>query len=89
MRGTQKRVVYLKNTGSDMFDEAYFIIKEKTEQLFTQSGDDLIKEANRIISEQTVRRGIRGGGRKLRDVCAFLTGALLSFILTVLIFGNI
>ena len=27
VRGCQKKIIYLKNSGSDLFEEAYFIIK--------------------------------------------------------------
>lgn len=58
MRGYQKRVVYLKNPGSAIFEEAYFIIRERPD------GDDdektIMDEANRIIEENS------SGGRKKR-----------------------
>ena len=86
MRGTQKRVVYLKNTGSDMFDEAYFIIKENGRGILSVPGeDDLIREANRIINEHVGRRK-SDKGRIKREIGAFIIGVLISFILTVLIF---
>ena len=87
MRGTQKRVVYLKNTGSELFDEAYFIIKENTKRAFLETTeDDLIKEANRIINEHTREKKGRARGKLIREIGAFLIGASVSFILTVLIF---
>ena len=54
MRGYQKRVVYLKNTGSSVFEEAYFVIKsDKLNQIDKKRyiGEELIEEANRIIEE--------------------------------------
>ena len=86
MRGTQKRVVYLKNTGSDMFEEAYFIIREKLSVDSSSFENELIKEASRIINEHSrkgcgfVKRGI------MTYAGAFVIGALISFIATVLIF---
>ena len=55
MRGYQKRVVYLKNPGSAIFEEAYFIIKESHE---ADDEKTIIDEANRIIEENS------GGERK-------------------------
>ena len=52
VRGYQKRIIYLKNTKSRYFDEAYFVVKEDS----TNSGvphSELVEEANRII-EKTV-----------------------------------
>lgn len=49
VKGCQRRIILLRDAGSDMFEEAYFILKpERTnapEQL-------MIAEANRIITEQ-------------------------------------
>ena len=55
MRGCQKRVIYLKNTGSRHFEEAYFVIRSGE----CTSDKSMIDEANRIISENT--DGLRGG----------------------------
>ena len=50
IKGCKKNVVYVKNTGSEMFDEAYFIVSEKGgEKRATES--DMVREAGRLISE--------------------------------------
>lgn len=50
MKGYQKRVIYLKNTGSRVFDEAmFFVSREGEEQRLGYS--DMVSEANRIIEE--------------------------------------
>ena len=53
MRGYQKRVVYLKNTGSSVFEEAYFVIKSDKKDFSDKAytGEALIEEAHRIIEE--------------------------------------
>jgi hypothetical protein len=28
VRGCQKKIIYLKNTGSEVFEEAYFVVRE-------------------------------------------------------------
>ena len=51
IKGCKKNVVWVRNTGSDMFDEAYFIVSDKgSEKCTTES--DMLKEASRIISEE-------------------------------------
>lgn len=82
VRGCQKRIVFLKNTGSKMFDEAYFIVSD--DRAPTGIGqEEMLDEAHRIISETAV---INGGGRaslgqRLRRAAtpaiAFLCGALV------------
>jgi len=49
-KGCQKRMIMLKNTGSEIFDEAYFILKERAEKSGV-SENDMVREASRIIDE--------------------------------------
>ena len=52
VRGCQRKVIFVKNTGSEMFDEAlFFVSRDMTKE---RSDEDMIKEANRIISEQMI-----------------------------------
>ncbi|MBE6700339.1 MAG: hypothetical protein E7582_00410 [Ruminococcaceae bacterium] len=48
IKGFNRRVVVMKNTGSDMFDEAYFIVKEN---FFGRgkSGRSAVDEAKQIV----------------------------------------
>ena len=49
VRGCQKKIIYLKNTDSEVFDEAYFVLRD--ERLGTVEECDMVKEANRILGE--------------------------------------
>lgn len=80
VRGYQKRVIFVKNTGSKLFDEAYFILSERESEKGKKA--DMIAEANRIIEENAGlgKRGNRGflrrvAGRILRFALPFLLGA--------------
>ena len=53
MRGYQKKVIFLKNTGSEMFDEAYFVLSERCERDGVGESN-MIKEANKIIEENSL-----------------------------------
>ena len=57
MRGYQKKVIYLKNMESDLFEEAYFVIKDSIvgSQGTTES---LVDEANRIIKENIKEKNL-------------------------------
>ena len=48
MRGYQKKVLFMKNTGSDLFEEAYFILKEGR---VASKEADIVEEARRIVKE--------------------------------------
>ena len=76
----------MKNTGSEFFDEAYFIVcDDKT----GGSEAEMINEANRIIDE--ARGGIREKGKVrgwLLIAASFLSGSVLT-ALSAFIFGAV
>lgn len=92
VRGYQKRVIFLKKTGSEIFDEAYFILSDSYES--ASGGEcDMIAEANRIIDEnlclgQTSKAGFFSRVRRsfTRWAISFLIGAIAGFITCLAIF---
>ena len=86
MRGYQKRVVYLKNIGSALFEEAYFVIKPRNEKHEKgESEPDLINEANRIVEESVSPYKRKRSAIGLKDVIFFISGFLLSSLIYFLI----
>lgn len=85
MRGYQKKIIFLKNSGSDIFEEAYFVIKsdEKT-RVFSHA--TMVSEAKRIIEENFGTQKRRLKFFNLKILIVFLLGFLTSFFLTLLIF---
>ena len=80
MRGYQKRVIFLKNTGSHLFDEAYFVLSKECEAAHIGQSD-MVLEANRIIEESLkecapVQEGRRG--RFFTLVIPFLLGVIFT-----------
>ena len=49
LKGCQKKIVFLKDTGSDFFEEAYFVIKPEY---------DIIDESNIICEATRIANGI-------------------------------
>ena len=93
VRGCQRKAIFLKNTGSDVFSEAYFIVDEK-KSCHNLTKGDMIKEANRIIDENLAHRGelVRGRdnfsralGFIIRQLPAFFTGAALATLVCILV----
>ena len=80
MRGYQKKVIFLKNTGSHLFDEAYFVVsREGEEAAIGQS--NMVLEANHIIRESIGEETLgRGRGRR---IFSFLLPFLLGVLFTV------
>ena len=78
VRGTQKRIVYVKNTGGTVFEEAIFVVKDGKEPGL--SDGDMLGEATRIIEEHAVRSGRREEERRKNFPAwlFFLFGMLLS-----------
>ena len=88
VRGCQKKIVYLKSTGSDVFDEAYFVVRDGVLSNFGEC--DMIKEANRILDEcvSLDSKGSRGQiflGILKKTVVPFLIGAMIGMITVMLI----
>ncbi len=83
--GCEKRVIVVKDTGSDIFDEAYFIVSKNAADT---GHNDFLFEANRIIASKSVERLKR---RKrlfsflLVPIC-FLSGVAFT-LFSVLIFA--
>ena len=86
VKGSQRRVIHVKNTKSGIFDEAYFILKE--EILLSVPENDMINEANRIIEENL--KGERGGKRYgkllIRKRLIIISSATAATVLAVLLF---
>lgn len=87
MKGCQKKVIFIKNTGSRIFDEAYFIVSREGEASAIEE-NSLIYEANRII-ENSLDTGYEGYGKERRGkvlgfLIPFFIGALVSFSLIFL-----
>ena len=89
MRGYQKKVIFLKNTGSPLFDEAYFVISSRCEEKVTKERD-MIFEANRIISESLENGDLRirreRERRKADFLVPFFLGVLISVTLAALVY---
>jgi len=55
IKGCNKRVIVMKDTGNAMIEEAIFIIKPGTDKSFVGE-DDIIKHANSILDKRAYDR---------------------------------
>ena len=85
MKGYQKKVIYLKNTGSHIFDEAYFVVSHEGENAVTKS--DMVVEANRII-EESLNEGYTEKRKHVKGV-SFLIPFFLGVLIASAIFAAI
>ena len=91
VRGCQRKVIFLKNTESKIFSEAYFIVDDRTPDTCEA---DMIREANRIIEENLAREAVERGGRRrgilrvlscaIKGVPAFLLGGGVATVLCLI-----
>jgi hypothetical protein len=84
MRGYQRKVIHIKNTGSYLFDEAYFVLSRDGEDLHIGE-DDMVTEANRIIEDKNyVRLKNSIFSRYKRQIICLLLGILVGVIPTLI-----
>lgn len=85
LKGCQRKIVYLKNTKSAYFDEAYFIMKPSAEGT---SEESVLREAERILGHAELPKAKRHtiGGMWLFFVYGLLSGAILAFTISLFLF---
>ncbi len=83
MRGYQKRVIFLKHTGSRLFDEAYFVVSPASEGA---TEGDMVLEANRIIEDNIKSARPEKGQKKKMYLYPFLLGTAVSAIISTVLF---
>lgn len=84
MRGYQKKVIFLKDTGSHLFDEAYFVVSRKGEEAHIDQSD-MVYEANRIIKESLDGKELRIRGERKVAKSGFFIPFFLGALTTLLI----
>ncbi len=88
LKGTQKQIIYLKDTKSGIFDEAYFVIKPSG--VSTLSRSDMVQEANRIISSHTIHAADKKTEstkkKNTRPLGYFILGAVSGAVLSVAVY---
>lgn len=68
LKGCQKRIVLVKDTGSSLFSEAYFVLSEEADRF---RRGDIVEEATRIAARET---GDMGQNPQNRWVWGFVYG---------------
>ena len=81
MRGCERKIIMLKGTNSEIFDEAYFLIRRdlKTE---SHTGE-IVREAQRIVDMNTTHRNVRKRSAGETFALGALIGALFGICATL------
>ncbi len=82
MRGCERRVIMLKGTSSEIFDEAYFLLRRDFKN--AENDTKIVDEAHRIVALNTTKR--RRKKTVKRELIFFLSGVLLGAV-TAIIFA--
>ena len=77
MRGSEKKIIYVKDTGSQIFEEAYFVIRRGLDSEDARpSENDMVREATRIVAQNGADYAYARRRRRLRTkILSFLAGA--------------
>ena len=84
LKGAQKKMIVIKTSDSEIFEEAYFVVKGGVER----SQPDMVSEANRIIEgcgEKRRERKSRDMKALIIPVISFMTGTFFGGGIAILI----
>ncbi|MBR5515214.1 MAG: hypothetical protein IKU52_03315 [Clostridia bacterium] len=85
-KGCERKMIMIKNTGCEYFDEVYFILKEKRNYNNIKE-DDMLKEANRIVNENLISFVPQKKKKTLKtDLFSFCAGVFSGLFTASLVF---
>ena len=85
LKGCQKNVIMLRATDSDIFEEAFFVLKRDAELDCKLKDSDMISEAKRILEANTANASIHRKGNIKSAVICFSVGAVSAFCVSALL----
>ena len=80
MRGCQRQIIMLKGTDSQIFDEAYFLLRKDFDRSRGSEGE-LVREAERLVALNTTCRRTRRHPRLWLFAAGMRAGGLLFLLL--------
>ena len=80
LKGCQKKIIFLKDTGCDIFEEAYFVIKPEYEGM---NKCDIVSEATKIASGIDKDKEIKKGKNGMVYTLFLSIGMLLGVVISI------
>ena len=81
VKGCERRIRMVKDLKSELFAEAYFILKRENREA-TES--EMVSEAERLLKELSYKKRPFAKGFTLDDRLVFLSGVLLAVVILAL-----
>ena len=85
IKGCQKRIILVRDTGSELFDEAYFILKKDIPCDDSIEGD-IVRAATAIINQNSFPKSTKKTKKNRKSFLYFLLGLTIGIAGTVLFF---
>lgn len=86
IKGCQKRMIFVKNTGCDLFDEAYFVLRDDVPPS-AELDSSIIQIATEIINQSVPLKSKRKKVHKShRGILGFFVGCAFSVAVSVFVF---
>lgn len=86
IKGCQKKIIFIKDTGSEFFEGAYFILKEEV-PTSVDTETDMVKVATKIVNETFVTAPKSKKKIKINfSALGFVLGGLLGAAVCSIIF---
>ena len=86
IKGCQKRMIFVKNTGCDLFDEAYFVLKDDI-PANAELDSSIVQIATEIINQSMPLKPKRRRPSRLhRGVLGFFIGCAFSIAVSAFVF---
>lgn len=83
MRGCQRQIILLRGTESQIFDEAYFLLRKDFDRS-RGSDAELLREAERLVERNTTRRRARRHSRLWLFAAGMLSGGLVLWLFSLI-----
>lgn len=85
LKGCQKRMIFVKDTGCDLFDEAYFVLKNDIPSN-TEIEENIVRVATEIINQNTFVKSSKRVHKFPKGVLFFLLGCFFTATICISLF---
>ncbi len=85
LKGCQKRMIFVKDTGCDLFDEAYFILKDDIPSN-DEMENNIIRVATEIINQNNFLKSKKKSRKLPKNLLFFISGCFFSALISTFVF---